>query len=150
MLTQRTFGPMCSVETAVETGGLKAGDRAGLIALQKRYGWVGVEKGAEGLRLVAELFSEDGDAAVKRASVALEPDANVVFLKVSCDFRDRIDQARFFYSLDGKQWHPIGDVLQMAYTLPHFMGYRIGLFIQGTEALGGYADFDYYRISGKD
>jgi len=150
MLTQRTFGPMCSMETAVETGGLKVGDRAGLIALQKRYGWVGVEKGANGLSLVVEQVGEEGDAAVRRSSVALEPDAKAVYLKVSCDFRDRIDQARFFYSLDGEDWRSLGDVLQMAYTLPHFMGYRIGLFIQATETAGGYADFDYYRISGKE
>ena len=148
MLTQRTFGPVCSVETAVETDGLNVGDRAGLIALQKRYGWVGVEKGANGLSLVVEQIGEEVDAAVSRSSVPLEPDAKDVYLKVSCDFRDRIDQARFFYSLDGKQWHSLGDVLQMSYTLPHFMGYRIGLFVQATGEPGGFADFDYYRISG--
>jgi hypothetical protein len=35
----------------------------------------------------------------------------------------------------------------MAYTLPHFMGYRFGLFNFATKTAGGFVDFDYYRVS---
>jgi hypothetical protein len=35
----------------------------------------------------------------------------------------------------------------MAYTLPHFMGYRFGLFNYATQNPGGYADFNYFTIS---
>jgi hypothetical protein len=31
-----------------------------------------------------------------------------VFLKAECDFKDRADRARFFYSLDGESWTAIG------------------------------------------
>ena len=31
--------------------------------------------------------------------------------------------------------------------LPHFMGYRFGLFNMATQSAGGYVDFDYYRVS---
>jgi hypothetical protein len=34
----------------------------------------------------------------------------------------------------------------MAYTIPHFMGYRFGLFNYATQSTGGYADFDFYRV----
>jgi hypothetical protein len=34
----------------------------------------------------------------------------------------------------------------MAYTLPHFMGYRFGLFCYATSAAGGYGDFDGFRV----
>ena len=34
----------------------------------------------------------------------------------------------------------------MSYTLPHFMGYRFGLFNFATQEPGGHADFDYFRI----
>ena len=37
--------------------------------------------------------------------------------------------------------------LQMRYTLPHFMGYRFGLFNYATKEAGGRADFDYFRLS---
>ncbi len=34
-----------------------------------------------------------------------------------------------------------------ALTLPHFMGYRFGLFNFATKATDGSADFDFFRIS---
>jgi beta-xylosidase len=81
---------------------------------------------------------------VEAASVPLS--RTVVFLKADCDFTDRTDKAKFYYSLDGKNWVAIGSVLQMAYTLPHFMGYRFGLFNYATKEAGGYVDFDWFRI----
>jgi len=69
-----------------------------------------------------------------------------VFFKAECDFRERTDRARFFYSLDGESWTTIGNELQMNYTLPHFMGYRFGLFNYATKTAGGFADFDYFRL----
>ena len=62
-------------------------------------------------------------------------------------FTDKKDIADFYYSLDGKKWTKIGSQLKMAYTLPHFMGYRFGLFNYATKTPGGYVDFDYFRIS---
>jgi len=70
-----------------------------------------------------------------------------VFFKAVCDFTDKKDVADFYYSLDGKTWNPLGTQLKMAYTIPHFMGYRFALFNYATKASGGYADFDYFRIS---
>jgi hypothetical protein len=34
----------------------------------------------------------------------------------------------------------------MKYDIPHFMGYRFGLFNYATKEIGGYADFDWFRI----
>ena len=72
---------------------------------------------------------------------------NIIYLKAVCDFRNKIDKANFFYSVDGKSWKQIGSQLNMEYTLPHFMGYRFGLFNYATKAAGGYVDFDWFRIS---
>ena len=71
---------------------------------------------------------------------------STVYLRIDCDFRERTDKAYFCYSLDGETWTQIGSVLQMAYTLPHFMGYRFGLFNFATKAAGGFVDFDCYHI----
>jgi beta-xylosidase len=71
-----------------------------------------------------------------------------VYLRAACDFRDRADVAHFSYSVDGESWTPLGDGLAMRYTLPHFMGYRFGLFNFATKAAGGHADFDYFHIAG--
>jgi beta-xylosidase len=70
-----------------------------------------------------------------------------VYLKSECDFRDKTDLANFFYSLDGKTWTPIGSQLKMEYSMPHFMGYRYGLFNYATKTPGGYVDFDWFRIN---
>ncbi|WP_375324093.1 hypothetical protein [Flagellimonas sp. GZD32] len=44
MLPQKTYGPPNFVQTSIDAGNLKNGDIAGLIALQNRYGYVGIKK----------------------------------------------------------------------------------------------------------
>ena len=66
----------------------------------------------------------------------------------ACDFRDKTDQGRFYYSPDGANWTPLGREIKMEYTLmEHFMGYRFALFNYATRQPGGYADFDWFRVS---
>ncbi|PZX17239.1 beta-xylosidase [Breznakibacter xylanolyticus] len=142
-LTQRTMGPVCAGEIALEVAKMKEGDFAGLALLQQKYGQVGV-KVENGKRYVVMVSSQSGEVR-EVARVALNQKR--VFFKAECDFRDRADVARFFYSLDGNNWQTIGEPLKMVYTLPHFMGYRFGLFNYATKAVGGYADFDYFRIN---
>jgi len=144
-LTQRTFGPQCSAITAVDVSGLKDGDRAGLVLLQRKFGWVGV-KMENGKKFIVMVNAQDA-MPIESANITLTQ--NVVYLKASCDFKDRADKAYFYYSKDGNNWIPIGSALQMAYTLPHFMGYRFGLFNYATKTTGGYADFDYFLVSDK-
>ena len=143
MLTQRTFGPVSSAVTKVEVAHMKDGDCAGLIALQRRYGFVGVKMEGDGKSIV--MVSAQSRIPKGIESVPLKQ--QIVYLKIACDFRDRTDKAHFYYSLEGKTWKKIGAILQMSYTLPHFMGYRFGLFNFATEAAGGFVDFDYYRVS---
>lgn len=142
VLTQRTFGPESAASTFVEISSMKNGDFAGMIALQKKYGFVGVKK--ENNKYSIVMINGEEEEPVEVASVPL--DQNGVHLKIECDFKERTDKATFYYSMDGLNWEPIGNTLQMAYTLPHFMGYRFGLIHYATNELGGYTDFDYYRV----
>ena len=71
---------------------------------------------------------------------------NNVYLKIDCDFTDKKDEAKFSYSIDGEVWNPIGNILKMTYDIPHFMGYRFGLFNYATKNTGGYVDIDWFRI----
>jgi len=144
-LTQRTIGPECSGATSVDVSDLKDGDFAGLALLQKKYGLVGVK--ADGGTNFLVMVSAESGSPVEMQRVPLAQ--KIVFLKAECDFKNRADKARFFYSLDGKLWTPIGSQLKMAYTLPHFMGYRFGLFNYATKTPGGIADFDFFRVSEK-
>jgi beta-xylosidase len=141
-LTQRTFGPTSSASTRLKVDKMKNGDVAGLIALQKKYGYVGVEMDHGQKSIV--MVNAHGDSPKEIAAVPLMQ--KVVYFMIDCDFRKQTDKANFYYSLDGKTWKPIGNTLQMVYTVPQFMGYRFGLFNYATEKPGGYVDFDYYRI----
>ncbi|UTA68634.1 glycoside hydrolase 43 family protein [Emticicia sp. 21SJ11W-3] len=142
-LTQRTVGPESSGSTLLDVSNLKEGDFAGLGLLQKNYGLVGVKATSEGKLLV--MISANTGKPVEIERIPLT--RSTVYLKAECNFRDRKDTALFYYSLDGKTWQRIGEPLKMPYTIPHFMGYRFGLFNYATKQPGGFADFDFFRIT---
>jgi beta-xylosidase len=144
-LTQRTFGPECSGMTAIDVSNMKDGDFAGLALLQKNYGLVGVKSDGGTNFIVMVSAASRSPAELERVPLT----QTNVFLKAECDFKNRTDKAKFFYSLDGKSWIAIGGQLKMSFTLPHFMGYRFGLFNFATKTTGGYADFDYFHVGDK-
>ncbi len=144
-LTQRTFGPESSGVISIDLSHMKDGDIAGLGVLQKRYGLVGVKKNGNDKSIV--MISAQSESPVEIQAIPVEQ--NTLLLRIDCDFKNKTDKAYFYYSLDGTEWKPIGNTLQMAYTLPHFMGYRFTLFNYATKEAGGYVDFDYFRIGDK-
>ena len=140
-LTQRTFGPECSGSTAIDVSNMKDGDFAGLTLLQRKFGLVGVNID-NGTKSIVMINAQSGKP-VEEESVPLKQ--KNVYLKAECDFRNQTDRGYFFYSLDGKTWIPIGTPLKMEYSMPHFMGYRFGLFNYSTKTPGGFVDFDWFR-----
>lgn len=141
-LTQRTFGPECAGTVRLDVRGLRDGDFAGLGLLQRHYGLVAVTRSGDQQAVV--MIDAASDEPQERERVPFSGD--VIYLRAECDFKDRADVGRFYYSLDGREWKPIGEVLRMRYTLPHFMGYRFALFHFATRTPGGHADFDYFRV----
>lgn len=142
-LTQRTIGPVCSGTIKLDVSGMKEGDFAGLALLQQQYGLAGVQvKNGE-----KYIVAENAVPGAGGNGQAILLNETTVWLRADCDFRNLTDTARFYYSLDGKIWQPVGAVLKMKYTLPHFMGYRFGLFNYATKQTGGFADFDYFHIN---
>ncbi|WP_240920336.1 glycoside hydrolase family 43 protein [Sphingobacterium chungjuense] len=141
-LTQRTIGPTCVGSTAIDISHMKDGDFAGLSLLQKNYGLLGVRMSGNEKHLV--MINATTGTPEEVATVAVNQ--KIVYLKAMCDFTNKEDVATFYYSVDGKAWLPIGTALKMTYTLPHFMGYRFGLFNYATKQAGGYVDFDFFDI----
>jgi beta-xylosidase len=144
-LGQRTFGPRSFAETFVDAAALRDGDFAGLTLFQRQYGFIAVTVD-KGQRRVVAMTAPNGGAPVESAGAALE--GGGVYLRADCDFRRRADTGTFSYSLDGKTWTRLGGELKMPYTLPHFMGYRFGLFCFSTANPGGHADFDFFHVGG--
>lgn len=148
-LTQRSFGPFSSATVAMETGGMKDGDWAGLGALQDFYGFVGVT--VEGSQKYIVKYNTIFGVALEEERIPITADR--VYLKVDFKFvdggTDGYDRAYFYYSPDGESWMQFGGSLYMTYRLEHFVGYRFALFSYATKETGGYADFDYFRVSGE-
>ena len=142
-LTQRTIGPESSAIIKIELSGMKEGDYAGLGLLQKNFGTVGAKMENKQKHIV--MINGTSEAPVEVKNIPLEQEE--LYLKAVCDFKDRKDTAKFYYSLDGENWKSIGIELKMSYTLPHFMGYRFALFNYATKKAGGYVDFDYFKIN---
>ena len=144
-LTQRTIGPACSGSTSLDISNMKDGDFAGLCLLQKNYGLVGIRINGQTRSIVMVNAASGKPEEIQSIPVT----QNVVYLKAECEFTNKKDVADFYYSLDGKHWTIIGSPLKMSYTLPHFMGYRFGLFNFASRNVGGYADFDFFHIEDK-
>ncbi|GAA5522149.1 glycoside hydrolase 43 family protein [Aliifodinibius salicampi] len=141
-LTQRTFGPQSTGTVLMDIQHMKNGDYAGLGALQGTNGFVGVKK--ENGEMYLMMMKATPEEQEEIETLPLEQDK--VHLRIAFNFEDMTDKAYFYYSLDGESWHQIGDMLQMEYTLDHFVGYRFALFSYATRETGGSVDFDYFRI----
>ncbi|KAF0095911.1 MAG: glycoside hydrolase [Puniceicoccaceae bacterium 5H] len=140
-LTQRTYGPQSAAETVLDVAHMQPGDVAGLTLLQQKHGYIAVVAEPEGKAIV--MVNAESGKPREVARVPLEQDT--IYLKAVGDFRDRADLGTFQFSLDGQSWQPLGNELHMEYTLPHFMGYRFGLFNYATQRTGGYVDFSAFR-----
>lgn len=146
ILTQRTSGPKCAFTVELDAAGMKAGDYAGLVALQGNYGTVGLKIGSKGEANV--LVCRRNDGGRQAAEYEARFPGKRIFLKIAFDFENSRDTASFHVSEDGVKWRKIGRELQMKYTLDLFIGYRIGLFYYSEEEAGGCADFrnfSYYK-----
>jgi len=154
-LTQRVFEPVCEGTIALETGGMKDGDIAGLVLLQAISGFVGIER--DGDQKYIAMYSGDNESAAHRGKNAVVTrrerapfSDDRVYLRISCTFRGNNtngdEQAVFQYSPNGTDWTPIGTILNMQWTLRHFTGARFGLFNYAAKEAGGYVDFDYFHV----
>ncbi len=143
-LTQRTLGPACTGITHIDFANMKAGDCTGLVALQSTFGMVGIRKDSNGIKRV--VMCTNGGEYFEKEEESTIYEKEDIYLKITFDFKNNIDIAKFFYSEDGLSWHRVGCDLHMKYLLDHFMGYRIGLFNYATKEIGGYTDFDYFHF----
>jgi beta-xylosidase len=139
-LTQRAIGPVSTVTTVLETGGLKPGDVAGLALLNLPYAWIGVERGENGFTLV-QFDQQSGKSA--RTPVT----ASRIWLRAESDYLK--DKSVFSYSLDGKTFVRFGIELIQPYQLTTFQGVRNTLFAYNTKGAGGFADFDSFTVDEK-
>ena len=149
-LTQRTFGPTCSGKIKMDISGMKNGDYAGLAAFSYNYGYIAVQKESAGAKLVMVDAHDNATKKADKPTVKASVDctSNIVYLKEDFNFAGG-DKVTFYYSFDGNTWTQLGDPMQLSYELTHFMGSKFAIFNYATKSTGGYADFDYFRVTDK-
>lgn len=140
-LTQRMFTyysksiPTIGV-TKMDIGKMKDGDVAGLAIFQNPYAYIAVRQWA-GTKYVAMVNNgETMDSAVVKT--------NAVYLRASASYGT--SDASFSYSVDNKNFVPIGNELAMKFSLSIFTGNKMCLFNYATQTSGGYVDFDWFRM----
>ena len=140
-LTQRMFAyyskstPTIGV-TKMDVGNMKDGDVAGLAVFQKPYAYIGVKRDGSSKYIVMVNNGKVIDSAAVKGTT--------VYLRTHAYYGTSL--ASFDYSYDGKSFTPLGDKLHMKFSLRIFTGNKFCLFNYATKALGGYADFDWFRM----
>ena len=137
-LTQRAIGPVSYTSVKLDASKLKAGDEAGLGAINMPYASLGVVKTDKGLAL--RCYDQNTNKEVVKPL-----DKRVVWLRLWGDY-DK-SQLQYSYSLDGKNWKNIGGQMISPYQLKTFQGVRVALYAFNTKnANGGVADFDNFKV----
>jgi beta-xylosidase len=140
-LTQRIFAyhsdTIPSYGTVrLDLRGMADGDVTGLCVFQDPYAYIGVSRSQGAYSLVWRSTAVKADA-----SQPLAVDS-VIYLRAVADVGT--SKARFFYSLNGTDFLPFGQTLDMKYQLTVFVGNRFCIFNYATKALGGYVDVDWF------
>ena len=137
-LTQRAIGPVSFTSVKLDASKLKAGDEAGLGAINMPYASLGVVKTDKGLAL--RCYDQNTNKEVVKPL-----DKRVVWLRLWGDY-DK-SQLQYSYSLNGKNWENIGEQMISPYQLKTFQGVRVALYAFNTKnANGGVADFDNFKV----
>ncbi|CAN7434478.1 glycoside hydrolase 43 family protein [Phenylobacterium sp. LjRoot225] len=173
VLTQKLPAERFSATVRLRFAPEAVGERAGLVIYGADYAWIGVEKAAEGLRLVRVDRPRAAASQPETVAVALAEAPPEVVLRISAEpvtvpepppgfspyfpamLRSVHARVRFSYSLDGRRFTALG--APFVSRPGRWVGAQIGLFAQapsGTPAyvatsVGG-ADFDDFRIGPAD
>lgn len=145
-LTQRAIGPRSSATIELDVSGLKDGDIAGLALLNLPYAWIGIAKTTAGFEL--QQFEQTEGKTIQIPYILKIDKKNksaTIWLRAECDFD--IDKARFSYSIDGTNFHKIGDEFILVYQLKTFQGVRYSMFNYNVNGInGGFADFNKFEV----
>lgn len=140
-LTQRVQGPSCEGTVEMDLQGLKDGNVAGFGVFQFPYAYVCVQQDGTQRKIV---MCNDG----KEIECINDFTGDKIWIRARVS--DKNFTARFYYSYDGKNFHPIGNVLNMGLGLA-WTANRFSLFNFSTKESGidGYADFNWFRFTNK-
>jgi beta-xylosidase len=138
-LTQRVQGPVSEGIVEMDVRGLKDGDVAGFGIFESPYAFIAVQQEGGDRRIVMVNNGKTIATVENFHGECLWIKARATHVGFKADFE---------YSTDGKSYQPLGNKLRMGLGLA-WTANRFALFNYSTKdtGVGGYADFDYFRLS---
>jgi beta-xylosidase len=162
LLLQKFPAPAFTATAVLEFSPAASGEDAGLVVFGYDFAWIGLRSTPAGAELVQVSFQrvrrapgaiEVGPGHVDDRSRILPPlpplqtsSAGIVggpvFLRVTVD---AVAACHFSYSRDGLTFFPLGPAFPA--SVDRWIGAKVGLFASAGLAKGGYADFDWFRVT---
>jgi beta-xylosidase len=151
LLLQKFPAPEFTATTKLTFTPHTDGEKTGLIVMGLDYAYVSVTKKSDGFH-VSQTICKDADRHSSEkenndmllATREVSATAVTIYLRVTVATEAG---CRFSYSLDGKDFSPIGNPFTARQG--KWIGAKLGIFSLGTSAQTremGYADFDWFRI----
>jgi beta-xylosidase len=139
LLLQKLPAFSFSTTTKIDGGGLKDGDRIGLLIMGMDYSYLAVVRRGSKLYLEKIACKNAPSGTSESAETSIEVDPRITYLRVTVS-----DGAscRFSYSQNGREFHAIGEEFNA--KPGRWIGAKVGLFAIGTGS--GYADVDWFRF----
>ncbi|MFA7485656.1 MAG: family 43 glycosylhydrolase, partial [Phycisphaerae bacterium] len=155
-LTQRIFAYYSDkiatvAATKMDFSNMKEGDIAGLAIFQDPYAYIGIKKiNGQNYVIMVNNGETIDSAAVNASTIYLRADpfygsGAAMYYKGKTVPGTGI--AAFSYSLDNESFTKLGNEMQMQFNLTVFTGNKFCLFSYATKELGGYVDFDWFRVT---
>jgi beta-xylosidase len=148
LLLQKFPAPEFTATTKATFTPRADGEKMGLIVMGLDYAYISVTKKSDGLHVSQTVCkAADRRTPEKESSDTQLSDRDsssvTIYLRVNVS-SDAV--CRFSYSLDGKQFSPIGDPFTARQG--KWIGAKVGIFSLGAGQTRemGYADFDWFRI----
>lgn len=154
-LTQRMFAYYSDSITTIGTvkmdfDNMKDGDIAGLAVFQDPYGYIGIKKiNGQNYIIMVDNGKTIDSMGVNATTIYFRADpfyGSGAAMYYGGETVPGTGTTRFFYSLDNKAFTRFGNKMQMHFKLTVFTGNKFCLFNYATKELGGYVDFDWFRI----
>jgi len=145
LLLQKLTAPAFSSVTKLSMNSSLPNERAGLTIMGNKYSFICLQKTKTAYRISLYEGEYQNKGYIPKEIYGTDTDKNTAWLKVQV-FNN--GTCSYSYSLDGNTFNPIDHVSELSKGV--WIGAKIGIFCLNPNIMegNGYADFDYFRISG--
>jgi beta-xylosidase len=143
LLLQKLPAPAFDATARIDAGGLRVGERAGVVMMGMDYAYLAVRRTSAGLELV-HAVAADAHQGGRETETRLPLSGSDVHIRVTVEDGGR---TRFAWSQDGARWEPVGG--EFVAREGRWIGAKVGFFALGSSgaAAAGFADFDFFRVT---